>query len=360
MKKKFPLWKNDGKPAVQFENLNRDNVDNLIEAIKRKDLILVENKCLCNNEHEDIDIVIAEKDRFGLPIPQVLCSKCGLIRSKFVFDEKSNDLFYEKYYRGIYTTDMPSDKFFQDQVNTGIWILNLLKQYLDVTDISNVVEIGCGAGGILLPFLESSKSVSGYDFDEKYLEYGRSKGINLYYGDFYKQTDNNKYDLIILNHVLEHLLSPLEEIGKLLPKLRIGKYLYIQVPGIYCISDIYKNPLTYFQNAHVYNFFEQYFRVFFTKFGLKVIYGDERCTFICQKVSEEIPDVKFIYDESLSMYPQKNAEYLLECKKRYDIELKLEKRNRFERKLRNIACYLGWDKTKKCIKKIKDRIKWIK
>ena len=95
---KFPIWKNDGKPVRSFSDRNRNSVSMLLKAIENKELRLVENKCLCNNEHEDADIIIAEKDRFGLPIPQVLCSKCGLIRSKFVFDEKSNDLFYEKYY----------------------------------------------------------------------------------------------------------------------------------------------------------------------------------------------------------------------------------------------------------------------
>ena len=89
----------------------------------------------------------------------------------------------------------------------------------------------------------------------------------------------------------------------------------------------------------------------FEKFGLKVIYGDERSTFLVQKVCEEIPDVKYIYDESLSVYPKKNIEYLLECKKRYDDGLKLDRRNRFRGKLRNIAYHLGWKKIKPYIGK---------
>lgn len=352
----FPLWKKNENPPLQ-NDINRERIVELIEVIKKKELLLVENKCLCNNEHEDADVVIAEKDRYGVFVPQVLCSKCGLIRSSLVFDDRSNNLFYEKYYRGIYVLpDYRGDKdyfeaLFQSQIYKGKRVLDLLNKYVNELDIINVVEIGCGAGGILFPFKESGKSVSGYDFDEKYLEYGRSKGLDLYYGDFYEQTVNNKYDLIILNHVFEHFLHPLNEIKRLLPKIRMGKYLYVQVPGIYCIDDVYKNPFTYFQSAHIYNFYEQYFRVLFEKFGLKVIYGDERCTFICQKVSEEIPDVKYVYDESLSVYHKKNAEYLLECKNRYEKNLKRDRKNRIKGKLYNIGSKLGLSKIRNFVKR---------
>lgn len=353
--KSIPLWGSDGIPALQFKKWNRDQVVGLRNAIEKKELVLVENNCLCQNEHEFEDIVISEKDRFGLPIPQILCSKCGLIRSGVVFDERSNDLFYEKFYRGIYTTSVPSDVFFQDQVNTGQRIFDLIKRYVKDSEICNVVEIGCGAGGILYPFFKNGKTVAGYDFDEQYLEKGRNYGLNLIHGDFYDQAAVDSCDLIIMNHVFEHLLHPLQVIQKLLPKLRFGKYLYVQVPGIYCISEIYPDPLTYFQNAHVYNFYEQYLRVLFERFGMKVIYGDERCTFICQKISDIIPNVDCIYDQCLSDYPKKNVAYLLDCKNRYDESTKTT----FKTKLFKIACALGWKRVRPYIRRNKSYSKKI-
>lgn len=345
--KKFPLWKNDGKPASSFSDRNRENVALLINAIENKELHLVKNHCLCNNEHPEQDIVVSEKDRFGLPIPQLLCSKCGLIRSGLVFDDDSNNIFYEKYYRGVYTRNLPSDSFFQNQVKIGTEVLALVKEYVGTKGISVVAEIGCGAGGILLSFLEAGMKVAGYDFDDKYLNYGRTKGLSLNHGDFYEQVENNSCDLVILNHVFEHLLSPLDEMRKILPKLKNNGYLYIEVPGVYCISWCYPDPLTYFQNAHVYNFYEQYLRVMFEQFGLKVIYGDERCTFICQKLSDEIPEVKCIYDESLSTYPKKNADYLLSCKRDYDCQGK----KTLKQKAFDVACALGWKTIRPYIKR---------
>lgn len=98
----FPLYVNDGICVVENTPLIKDNIEKFKKAIKIKELKFVENRCLCHNEHPENDIVISEKDRYGFAIPQVLCSKCGLIRSKIVLDEPSNRLFYEKYYRGIY------------------------------------------------------------------------------------------------------------------------------------------------------------------------------------------------------------------------------------------------------------------
>ena len=351
MLKKFPLWKNDGKPAEYFKNKNRDSVSKLIKAIKNNELRLVENNCLCNNDHADADVVIAEKDRFGLPIPQVLCSKCGLIRSGLVFDEKSNNLFYEKYYRSVYNDNQNTYLYFQYQIKRGTTFVELLKNNNLFESVEDVAELGCGAGGVLYPFFLNGKIIKGVDFDKDYLKLGVSHGLDLKYGDFYEIISDNSCDIVILSHVFEHFVNPIDAIVRVIPKIRLGKYMIMEVPGLYWDANWF-NPILFFQNAHVIQYFyKEWLDLFFSKLGLKVIYGDERCTFICQKVSNEIPDVRFIYDEILSEYPKKNAEYLLECKKRYEDGLKLDRRNRLRGKLRNIAYHLGWKKIKPYIGK---------
>lgn len=350
---KFPLWKNDGKPAGQFENWNRDSVAKLIDAIKKKELVLIENKCLCHNEHEEDDVVIAEKDRFGLPIPQVLCSKCGLVRSGLVFNEKSNVLFYERYYRAIYSG---SDKeniglYFQAQVYRGEKFIKLLETNDIWGRVFNVAEIGCGSGGVLYPFMKKGKNAIGVDLDKSYLDYGILMGVNLQYGDFNILIHDDSMDVVILSHVLEHFVNPLEELVKIISKISIGGYLLFEVPGLYWKpSNMFFNPILFFQNAHIIQYYyEDYLRILFSRFGLKVIYGDERCTFICQKVSERIPDVTFVYDELLSAYPNKNAEYLIECKRRYDEDTRVP----MQKRLFNVACKLGWKHIRPYIKRNK-------
>ena len=283
MKSVFPLYKNDGISLVNLTKNQKKNRKILLEKINSKELQLIKNNCICGNIHEKSDIVVSEKDRYGIPIKMVCCSECGLIRSDEIFDEKSNELFYQYYYRPIYSSLLPNNDFFYDQYKRGKKFLTLINKYLNLSEIEHVAEIGCGAGGILLPFKEAGKDVIGVDFNEDYIKFGQKKGMNLQRGSD-DLLDEESIDLLILSHVMEHYLSPLSELQKNIRKIKKGKYLLIEVPGIFSILECYFNPILYFQSAHVYNYYYyEYLVNMYQQLGLEVIFGDERCTFICKK-----------------------------------------------------------------------------
>lgn len=308
----FPLYQNDDIVSIDLKHTNIENIIRLKDAISNKDLKLVENHCLCDRNRQETDVVISEKDRYGLPIPQILCSKCGLIRSKFVFDKESNNVFYAKYYRGIYAqnSETPMESLWADQYCRGKSVLRLIESVVELSEINHVVEIGTGMGGILMPFKEMGKFVKGYDFDKDYIEYGKEKGLDLYCGDFYDYTIGQSFDLLILSHVFEHFLNPLYELRRILDKIKVGKYVYIEVPGIFNIDKAYNTPILYFQNAHTYNYFKDYLVEIFESFGLRVVYGDEICRFVVQRISGQIPDVHEINSDKLTIYPSMIKKYL--------------------------------------------------
>lgn len=333
-------------PAMELADFNREAVANFQSLLDGGQLHLVKNRCLCDNQNESKDITVSGKDRYGFAIPQILCSKCGLIRSGLVLDEESNNKFYQYYYRNIYTAHLPIDQYFDRQTNRGAEVLKLVEEHIDISELAEVAEIGCGAGGLLLPFQDRGIETVGFDFNEEYLQYGNSKGMHLLWGDFHTLAKEKRFDLIILSHVFEHYTNPLQELQRILEKVKINGYIYIQVPGIYSIPLHYKDPLTYFQNAHVYNFFEHHLRVLFESFGLKVIYGDERCTFLVQKVEDETPQVEEVFDESLTEYFEKNANFLISCKKTWDNR----DRKTIKQRLYTLACALGWRRLRTYIK----------
>ena len=323
----LPLYKNDNQCSINTQYTSLDNIERLKGAIQEGELSLVENQCLCCNPNREKDLVITEKDRYGFAVPQLLCSKCGLIRSKWVFNEESNNLFYSKYYRGIYAQDIktPYESLFKDQYNRGKNILALIEGILQLNEIHDIAEIGSGMGGIILPFYEKGCQVRGFDYDEDYLEYGRRKGLSLICGDFYDYVSDESCDLLIMSHVFEHFLHPLYELRRLIRKVRINKFLYIEVPGIFNIDKVYKSPILYFQNAHVYNYYKDYLWFLFEDFGLHVLYGDESCRFIVRRVKRDIPEVDFIYSDKLSKYPQLIANYLITTKEKYEWNSRIEK-----------------------------------
>ena len=336
----FPLYKDDGKPGIHLSSQQRRGLLVLKKKIAEGELRMIENVCLCGNHEGGQDVTVSEKDRYGLPVSQLLCKKCGLIRSALVFDKESNVTFYQHYYRALYTTNNPTDRFFEEQVLTGKRFLKLLQKYVPISEIESVAEVGCGAGGILFPFFQAGMCVDGYDFDESYLDYGRSQGLSLLWGDFYDLAEEESVDLVILSHVLEHFLDPKEDIVRILRKIRLGKYLLVEVPGVFNIHNDYSLVLDYFQNAHVYDFHRDYLIHFFKSVGLEVVYSDEKCTFICRKISNaEITSMQC--DPSAA---ERVVEYLIKTKHSYW----KWKCMSFYRTARHfaavVAIWLGWKK----------------
>lgn len=281
----FPIWKNDGEAVVELNSLQKKQINNFLSKIKLGEYRFIRNTCLCGNLDEAFDIVIAEKDRFGIPCINVLCKNCGLVRVKERLNDYSTSEFYKNEYRDIYVGKRKaSESFFKSQSIRGEVFYNLVNKYTPIDSIGTVFEVGCGAGGILHPFYKQNKKVSGCDFGEQYLEYGKGKGLNLYKGEIDpNKTLLNSQDLIILSHVMEHFNEPVSTMNRIIKYVTPGKYILVEVPGVFNIPKTYFNPITYFQNAHIYNYNHDYLMVFFESLGLEVIYGDERCTFILKK-----------------------------------------------------------------------------
>jgi SAM-dependent methyltransferase len=241
---------------------------------------------LCGNASPEYDQVVSKKDRFGISCENILCANCGVVRLGERFDEESNATFYKYDYRDLYVgKELASKEFFEGQVVRGNALLKLFANRIGLDQIESVFEVGCGAGGIVYPFYKMGKSVSGCDYGDKYIEYGLSKGLNLYQGDVdFSKTNVNTQDLVVLSHVMEHFTTPVETLNNIIKLVVPGKYLIVEVPGILRIRSSYcDDPLFYFQNAHVFNFHEQFLKLFFESMGLVVIYSSEDCVFILQK-----------------------------------------------------------------------------
>ncbi len=304
----FPIWKNDGREIVDLNDLQKKQIKNFLSKLKSGEYKFLENPCLCGNTDKSLDILVAEKDRYGIACDNVLCKKCGMIRLKERLDDYSTAEFYKNEYRDIYVgKEQASDNFFNSQAERGQTFYELVKKYVDISEIKTVFEIGCGAGGILYPFHKDGKKVSGCDFGEKYLKFGQSKGLDLYQGEIdFDKTQKKSQDLVILSHVMEHFNEPIKTMNEIIELISDEKYLLVEVPGIFDIKKTYFNPILYFQNAHVHNYYYYYLKIFFESLGLKVVYGNERCTFILQKPTNwTMQSDILIYDENMPSWAEK-------------------------------------------------------
>lgn len=310
---RFPLYKNDGKPVLPLTPFQEQTVAALKARLASGEYALVSNPCLCGAGAGE-EWVVSEKDRYGLPIPMLLCRRCGILRAGQVLDERANMDFYTYHYRSMYVgSPKAPDSFFAEQVGRGERLAAAFRGVLPPgTRLSSIFEVGCGAGGVLVPFKAMTGRCRGCDFDRNYLDYGIQQGLDLVYGDFQQALPDGSAGAVILSHVLEHFLDPAATLNEIIKKIEPGGYLVVEVPGLLNLDKVYFDPLLYLQNAHVYNFCAEHLRALFTQLGLEVVHGDEIAIFVLRKPADWEPRKPApLASPALKGLPERIRRYLL-------------------------------------------------
>jgi SAM-dependent methyltransferase len=315
----YPLFEKPADLKLHEDSARQPGIMRLIGKIENGTYKRNRSSCLCGNNDARLDEVISRLEMHAIPLDVLLCRKCGLIRSADVFDAQSNGDYYRHEYREIlHGGNDVIEEFFVSQLDRGTGFLHILGRIGVIQEIESVAEIGCGSGGVLYPFHSIGKNVSGYDYDDDYLEFGRRKGMEMFcVGENSSSIPQTAPDLLILSHVVEHFLNPKEELTQYIGRVKPGKFLLIEVPGLFCSSTkkaLHGYPVRYFQFAHVIQFFyREYLEIFYKAFGLEIIYGDETATFVLKKPLNWEPKVpRYIFSEELSRYPALVDAYLKE------------------------------------------------
>lgn len=96
----------------------------------------------------------------------------------------------------------------------------------------------------------------GCDYGNAYIEFGKTKGVNnLYEGGFETIVGKAQADIVILSHVLEHIVDPVQFLSEIKSKiLSDNGVIFIAVPGMLYNHPGYDNVLSLLCQAHVYYF----------------------------------------------------------------------------------------------------------
>ena len=107
----------------------------------------------------------------------------------------------------------------------------LLDQQLDGRDDLAVLDVGCGAGGMMGP-LSRYGHVRGIDVSEELLEVCRSRGFDVQLGDAYDlPAEAGSVDLITLFDTIEHIPDDVRVLRECRRALRPGGLVFISVPA---------------------------------------------------------------------------------------------------------------------------------
>lgn len=117
------------------------------------------------------------------------------------------------------------ERYFREQsITSEKYFVPFIEKIKKITEDTEVLEVGCGDGGNLLPFVERNCKVTAIDQAPSRIE--KAKGVFAEYGDrvrllhinIFDATDIGPFDIIVLNDVIEHIHDKAQLLG-LLKKL---------------------------------------------------------------------------------------------------------------------------------------------
>lgn len=185
----------------------------------------------------------------------VYCVNCG-----FVFaDTPASQDVYDRYYQDLskyesLVTASGSGLAGYDQQrlrDTAKDIAGLLSQ-----KNSSILDVGCANGGLLAALADLGyKNLTGLDPSVVCVNRVKELGFNGVLGGLY--TKNNffqKFDCILLTHVLEHVYEVKQAIINMLSWLKEGGILYLEVPDASRYKDFFITPFYFFDVEHINHF----------------------------------------------------------------------------------------------------------
>ena len=197
---------------------------------------------------------VSETDRRGKPLKTVVCMETGLVRNDPVPGDEELAKFYAEDYRKDYKA---SEKPRKRQILRNFRrVAAHVSEFSDVLDqAQDVLDVGAGSGEFAYLMTRRGKKVTGIEPNKGYAAYCRQDlGLDVrtehLSGDLFA---GKQFDLIRLNHVLEHLNDPVRYLSMIAAWLRPGGRLYVEVPNIETYARE-KSRGNMFHYGHIWNF----------------------------------------------------------------------------------------------------------
>jgi len=144
-------------------------------------------------------------------------------------------------------------------------------------DNLSLLDVGSGIGVFIFEMRKKKWDVKGVELDKRYVDFCKDKhGLNIYQKNLSKIKSKNKFDLVTLNKVLEHVSDPVDLLKLSSKFLNKKGILYIEVPDVKA-SDGGKHRQE-FCIDHLHVFSKSSFKILAEKSGLK--------TLICKRIQE--------------------------------------------------------------------------
>jgi SAM-dependent methyltransferase len=218
---------------------------------------------LCGADLTDA-ITVATTGRHGDALTEVACAACGLVQRADMPSEQRLSEYYANEYRAKFKREpvrvedgslhewgTPEAERFLDE-NAAAYASHIVAT-LGLTDISSVLEVGCGDGRLSAAIGRYVDDVDSIEVDGSLADEAESRGCRLFMyslGEFSRKHPPD-YDAVVCCHVLEHFADPLASLAQMRSLLRVGGKCWIEVPNV---DRPYGSLEYFFQWPHLFDF----------------------------------------------------------------------------------------------------------
>lgn len=187
------------------------------------------------------------------------CPSCGTAASEinylFSYQDKSSSIYYcstctleflrplalaqvhERQMESVDDAELFNNGLFQSLHKKLIVApeISRVQKLLGRTDFS-MLDVGCGTGWISRIWADAGARVTGLEPSAARATVARERGIRVMSCYAEELDDNERYDLIVIRHVVEHLEDPKAILRSFVSRLNPDGLLLVVVPNIDCIG----------------------------------------------------------------------------------------------------------------------------
>lgn len=153
---------------------------------------------------------------------------------------------------------------------------NYIKKFIKKTDNLNVLEIGASDGLLLSIFKKENFNVFGYELNENARKDALKKYDIKMKDDFLedKNIDKNKYNIVIMSHILEHFTNPKYILNSVHNFIGggVNDILFIEIPYTPNYKIVSKDEMKiFFETEHTVHFNEKNILLLMKECNFKIL-----------------------------------------------------------------------------------------